>query len=56
MSNMNDEKLLKKENTVIIRTKAKLKTEVFEVEQKIRVSNCIRILDERKFCEISTSK
>ena len=46
MTNMNDEKLLEgaKENTIKTRTKAKLNTEVFEVNQKVKVSNCIRIL------------
>ena len=51
MTNMNDEKLLKKtkENTIKTRTKAKLNTEVFEVNQKVRVSNCIRILNDSIF-------
>ena len=34
-----------KENTI----KAKLNTEVFEMGQKVRVSNCIRILDNSIF-------
>ena len=41
MTNINDKKLLNKakENTI----KTKLSTEVFEVCQKVRVSNCIHI-------------
>ena len=31
------------------RTKAKLNTEVFKVNQKVRVSNCIRILNDSIF-------
>ena len=47
MTNINDKKLRKKakENTI----KTKLNTEVFEVVQKVRVSNCIRILDDSIF-------
>ena len=44
MTNMNDEKLLKKVNAIETWAKSKLKTKVFEVNQKVRVSNCIRIL------------
>ena len=33
-----------KENTTKTRIKTKLNTEVFEVGQKVRVSNCIRVL------------
>ena len=48
MTNINDKKLLKKattKNTI----KTKLNTEVFEVSQKVRVSNCIRIFDDSIF-------
>ena len=50
MTKINDKKLLKKakENTI----KTKLRTEVFEVCQKIRVSNCIRILDDSIFVKL----
>ena len=49
ITNMNDEKLLKKENTIKTRTKNKLNTEVFKVKQKVRESICIRILDDSIF-------
>ena len=37
------------QNTIKIRAKAKLNTEIFEVGQKVRVSNCIRILNDSIF-------
>ena len=48
MTNMNGWKLLKKakENTIKTKIKTKLNTEVFEVSQKVRVSNCIRVLND----------
>ena len=51
MINMNYENLLKKakENTIKTRTIAKLNIEVFEVGQKVRVSNCISILNDSIF-------
>ena len=38
-----------KENTIKTWTKAKLNTELFEVDPKVRVSNCILILDDNVF-------
>ena len=57
MTNINDKKFLKnaKENTI----KTKLSTEIFELCEKVRVSNCIRILDDSifvKFQPLNTQK
>ena len=51
MTDMNNEKLLKKakENTIKIKTKTKLNTEEFEVGQRVKVSNCIRIFNDSIF-------
>ena len=51
ITNMNDDKLLKKEkeNTIKTTTKTKLITEVFMVGQKVRISNCICILKDSIF-------
>ena len=60
MANLNYEKLIKSKeiqlkldqkqrNTIKTRSKAKLNTEVFEVGQKVKVSNCIRILNNSIF-------
>ena len=48
---MNNKNFLEKakEKTIKTRTKAKLNTEVFVAGQKVRVSNCIRILDDSIF-------
>ena len=50
MTNMKDERSLK--NVIKTRTKTKLNTKVLEVSQKVRVLNCIRILDDSIFVRI----
>ena len=54
MTNMNNKKLFKKAKVITIKTskKAKLSREVFEVGQKVRVSNCIGILDDSIFMKL----
>ena len=56
ITNMNDEKLLKKskENTIKTWTKTKLNTEVFDVGQKARISNYIRIINESIFVKFQS--
>ena len=48
---MNNEELIKKQNRIQLKLekKAKLNTEVFELGQKIRLWNCIRILNDSIF-------